>query len=148
MHIRTLCILTIAALLSACATTPVPIGEAKPVDGARLLAFKVAPSTPHGTMVVFRDVGFLGSACYYALSVNGTLAVRLGPGEVAKLYVPTGELLLRAGRDPMGAGLCALDQDNWTQRETIFRPNEIKDFRLSIDSNGKLDVQRADVGGK
>ncbi|MDP2026249.1 hypothetical protein [Sulfuriferula sp.] len=148
MHIRTLCILTIAALLSACATTPVPVGEAKPVDDTRLLAFKVAPSTPHGTMVVFRDVGFLGGGCYYALSVNGTLAVRLGPGEVAKLYVPTGELLLRAGRDPMGAGLCALDQDNWTQRETIFRPNEVKDFRLSIDSNGKLDVQRADVGGK
>ena len=134
--------------VAACATTPVSVGEAKPVDQGRLLAFKTEPPTEHGTLLVFRDVGFIGGGCYYALSINGTLAVRLGVGEVAKLYVPTGELLLRAGRDPMGGGLCGLDQDNWTQRETSFRANETKNFRLSIDANGKLDVQRSEDRGK
>lgn len=141
-------ILAIVALLSGCATTPVPVSQAIPVNQDRLLAFQVAPSTPHGTLVVFRDVGFIGGGCFYAFSVNGKLAVRLGVGEVATLYVPTGELLIRASRDPMGGGLCALDQNNWTQRETYFRPNEIKNFRLSIDANGKLDVQRSEDAGK
>jgi hypothetical protein len=148
MHHRTPYLFAIATLLSACSTTPVPIGEAKPVDEARLLAFKSAPSTPHGTLIISRDVGFLGRGCFYALSVNGTLAVRLGIGEIAKLYVPTGELLLRAGRDPMGGGFCGFDQDNWTHRETIVRPNEVKGFRFSIDANGKLDVQRSEDGRK
>lgn len=148
MHRQTPYLVAVAVLLSACATTPVPVGEAKPVDQSRLLAFKTQPATEHGTLLVFRDVGFIGAACYYALSVNGTLAVRLGVGEVATLYVPTGELLLRAGRDPMGGGVCGLGQDNWTQRETTFRASETKSFRLSIDANGKPDVQRSDDRGK
>ncbi len=141
MH-RRLCVLAIAALLSACATTPVPVTEAKKIDDNRVLAFNSAPPTPHGILRAYRDVGFLGSGCYSALSVNGTLAARLGTGETAILYVPVGELLLRIGRDPLGGGLCGMDQDNWTQRETTFRPNEVKSFRLSIDANGKLDIQR------
>ena len=145
---RRLFLLAIIGALSACATTPVPISEAKPIEAARLLAFKSAPAEPHGILRAYRDVGLIGSACYYALSVNGVLAARLGPGETVTLYVSTGELLIRAGGDPLGGGLCGLGQDNWTQRETTFKPNEIKSFRLSIDENGKLDVQRSEENGK
>ena len=138
------CLLVLTVAVYGCATTPVPVREAKPIEASRLVAFTSIPATPHGILKAYRDVGFLGGGCYYALSVNGILAARLGVGETATLYVPTGELLLRVGRDPRGGGLCGFDQDNWTQRETSFRPDEVKNFRLSIDANGKLDVQRSE----
>jgi hypothetical protein len=55
-----------------------------------------------------------------------------------------GEILLRAGRDPLGKGLCGLGQDEWTQRETVVHQGETKYFRLSIDQNGKTDIQRSE----
>jgi hypothetical protein len=58
--------------------------------------------------------------------------------------VNAGDVLLRVGRDPQGKGLCAFGKGEWTQRETVLRPDETKYFRLSIDANGKTDIQRGD----
>ena len=57
-----------------------------------------------------------------------------------------GELKLRlcAGRDPEGKGLCGIRQGEWTQRETTLKPGDLRYFRLSIDANGKPDIQRSD----
>ena len=54
------------------------------------------------------------------------------------------KLRLRAGRDPGGKGLCGMRQGERTQRETRLKPGELKYFRLSIDANGKPDIQRSD----
>ena len=51
---------------------------------------------------------------------------------------------MRAGRDPLGKGLSGLGQDDWTQRETVLRQGETKYFRLSIDVNGKTEIQRSE----
>ena len=72
------------------------------------------------------------------------LAARIDNSETATFVVPVGELVLRVGRDPSGRALCGMDKEEWTQRETIFRDGEKKYFRLSIDPNGKTDIQRAD----
>lgn len=130
--------------LAACATTPVPLLKAKPAPTERLLAFQGKSAGPSGTLVVTRDAGFLGGGCYYALSLNGTLAARLDVGEQASFFIAPGEVLLRAGRDPMGKALCGLGKDEWTQRETVIHAGETKFFRLSIDANGKTDLQRAE----
>lgn len=130
--------------LCGCATTPIPASTAKQVPDSRLLAFKAQPSGQFGTLVVTRDEGLLGSACFYAVSVNGVTAARLDVGEKATLFVEPGELVLRAGRDPQGKGVCSGDKDNWTQRETLLRANETKYFRLSLDANGKPDIQRGE----
>jgi hypothetical protein len=76
------------------------------------------------------------------LSINRTLAARLDVREVA--YIDPGEVLLRVAGDPQGQGLCGLGTDHWTQRETLFKPAETKHFRLTIDVNGQLDIQRSD----
>ncbi|MGV8921277.1 MAG: hypothetical protein ACOH2R_26460 [Pseudomonas sp.] len=137
-------IFCLAIGLMGCATTPMPITEAEQAPAARLLSFQSKPDGQSGTLVITRDAGFLGAGCYYAVSINGTLAARLDVGEKSAFFLAPGEVLLRAGRDPQGNALCALGQDEWTQRETLIRNNEVKLFRLSIDANGKTDIQRAE----
>lgn len=130
--------------LAGCATTPVTIEAAKQAPVSRLLAFQEERQSTTAILVVTRDEGFLGGGCYYSVAINGTLAARLDVGETSRFYAEPGEVLLRAGRDPQGKGLCGVVQDEWTQRETILRPNETKYFRLSIDANGKTDIQRSE----
>jgi hypothetical protein len=132
----------IPLLLSGCATTPIPLTEAKPAPSDRLLAYQDKNAETTSTLVVTRDGGFLGGGCYYAVSINGTLAARLDTGETSRFYLVPGEVVIRAGRDPQGKGMCSLGQDEWTERESILRQHETKLFRLSIDANGKTDIQR------
>lgn len=133
-----------ALLLSGCATTPLPSSQATPAPAERVLAFQEKSPANNASLVLTRDEGFLGSGCYYALWINGKLSARFATGETAVFFIEPGEHVLRAGRDPQGQGLCGVDSDNWTQRETILRANERKFFRLSLDQNGKLDVQRSE----
>lgn len=129
--------------LTGCASTPIPVSSAAPTPSERLLAFQVPIQGPSGTLVITRDKGLVGSACYFGFFINEVLAARLSPSETARFQVAPGELVLRSGRDPQGRGLCS-PQDEWTQRETTLRENEIKHFRLSIDVMGKTDIQRAE----
>lgn len=136
----------VAALsLTGCASEPTPRASATNAPRERVTAFQdAAQATDTGTIVVTRDTGFGGSGCFYAVSINGTLAARLDTGETSRFIVPAGEVLLRSGRDPQGKGLCAFAKAEWTQRETTLKPGETKLFRLSLDVNGKTDIQRAD----
>ena len=95
--------------------------------------------------MVTRDEGYVGSGCYLSFVINGTHAGRFDVAETAEFHVMPGELLLRVGPDLMGAMLCGLGKDYWTQRETVLRAGETKSFRLSTDANGRMDIQRADL---
>lgn len=136
--------LFVSLTLAGCATTPADHSKARPVPADRLVGFQSLVDGPSGTLVLTRDKGYLGSGCYAGFFVNEELAARIDNSETATFTVPTGELVLRVGGDPSGRGLCALSKEHWTQRETTFRSGEKKFFRLSIDMNGKLDIQRAD----
>lgn len=134
--------LALLFLISGCATTPMPLEDAKQIPAERVLAFQTSDDMKTATLTVIRDKGFVGSGCYTALWINQILAARLGTKEVAKFFVEPGELLLRAGRDPQGKGLCAIGQDWWVQRETILRLGEQKSFRLTIGVDGEYDIIR------
>jgi len=143
--VHILVILVIATIsLGGCATTPVSPSTAMQAPRDRLLAFQERTDETSATLVITRDQGLTGGACYYSVTLNGTVAARLDVGETARFYVPPGEILMRGGRDPLGKGLCGTGQDHWTQRETVVREGETKYFRLSIDVNGKVDIQRAE----
>jgi hypothetical protein len=120
------------------------VSTAKQTPPERVLAFQSKPEGPSGKLTIIRDTGFVGGGCYYTISINGTLAARLDTGEKSTFFVPVGEVLLRAGRDPLGNALCSVGQDEWTQRETIISSHDEKYFRLSIDANGKTDIQRTE----
>ena len=130
--------------LLGCATTPAPVGATRETPVERLIAFQAKPVGPSGLLIVTRDSGFIGSGCFYSVLINGTAAARLDTGEKASFYIPAGEVLVRAGRDPQGKALCSLGQSDWTQRETVLRANETKHFRLTIDANGRTDMQRGE----
>ena len=132
-------------LLSACATTPTPSVLAKPVPVERLLALQKPGQSTTAKVVVSRDQGYVGSACLLAFYIDGAIAARIDVGERATFFVRPGEVLLKVGWDPQGRGLCSFGSDNWTQRETVMKPEESKSFRLTIDQNAKLDVIRSDV---
>ena len=131
-------------ILTGCATTPPSLANIKPVPKERLYDFQTKTDKTTATLTVTRDSGFLGGGCFYAFSINSKLAARLNPAESTRFYVEPGELLIRTSRDPQGKGLCAIGQDDWTQRETIIHAGENKTFRMTIDQNGKADVMRSD----
>ncbi|WP_321965363.1 hypothetical protein [Paraburkholderia sp. J7] len=134
-----------AIALTGCATEPTPRTSSTSAPSERVTAYQTAaPGIDTGTLIVTRDSGFIGGGCFYAVSINGKLAARLDTGESSRFIVPAGEVLLRAGRDPQGKGLCSIGKSEWTQRETTLKPGETKLFRLSLDMNGKADIQRAD----
>lgn len=136
--------LLLARVLGGAATTSVAMFAAKQVPTERLLAFQVATGDKAASVTVIRDEGYIDSGCYYAMHINGVLAARLDVAEYARFYVEPGEIQFHAGRDPQGARLCGVQLDNWTHRETLLKPGEQKYFRLSIDANGKSDIQRTD----
>lgn len=133
-----------SVVLAGCATTPVPPSQATAVPDSRLYAFQQAATPDAASLVLTRDHGFIGSACYYALFINNTLAARFGQGEAATFYVKPSEVLLKYGRDPKGRGLCGTEKNQWSTKETIIKPEQTKHFRLTIDANGRPVVQRAD----
>lgn len=133
-----------AIILAGCATTATPTAEAEKAPVDRLLAYQDKKPATTSTIVITRDSGILGSGCYYAVQINGTVAARLGVGETSNFYVEPGDVLLGVGRDPDGGGICSLGNGNWTKRETVLRPNEVKLFRLTINGAGEPDIQRGD----
>lgn len=142
---RVLFAVLVSLVASGCATTPVPLSAARRAPPERVLAYQTGGGETSATLTIVRDEGYLGSGCYYAVYINRIFAARLDVAEYARFLVEPGEVLIRVGRDPQGKALCAADQDNWTQRETVLRAGEQKAFRMSIDVNGKLDVHRSDM---
>ena len=130
--------------LAACATSPTERAEATAIPANRLLAFQKPIVGRQAVLLVTRDSGFMGGGCYKSLWINGTLAARVDVSETARFFVEPGEVLIKVGRDPLGSGLCATGQDQYTQRETTLKVGESKSFRMSSDSNNLVDIQRAD----
>ena len=142
---RYLIIIAVSIVMLGCATTPTPISSAIPVPKERLLALQEKSSVNSGTIVVVRDEGFINGGCYLSFAINGALVGRFDVAEIAQFYVQPGEHMLRVSSDPQGKALCSYGYDTiWTQRETMLKPNDKKVFRLSIDANGKYDVQRVE----
>lgn len=134
-----------AILLTGCSTNPVAVKDATDVPAERVLWHTQAGNNSDlSKAVIIRDKGLPGAACFYALWIDGVIAARFNPGEKTTLMVNPGERVLKVGNDPQRKGLCALVPDDWTQRESVFKPAESKFFRLRIDENGKADIERTD----
>lgn len=130
--------------VSGCSTTPVPADRALPVSPDRVLAFQEKIPRATATIIVTRDEGILGSGCYLALFIDKQLSGRFASGEKATFFLEPGERLLRVGQDAQGSGLCAIPAEFGATRETTLRENETKYFRLLMEQNGTVDIQRSD----
>lgn len=117
---RFACIAAAATLTAACATTPVPSSDAKPVPAERIHAPDYLKAEPgRAFLVVTRDKGFRAGACTVGLYVDGTLVADLRPSEQIRLFVEEGEHVVGAdSRTP----LCFTQADQIAVTVTRAKP--------------------------
>jgi hypothetical protein len=120
-------------ILAGCSTSPIPSDQAAPVPASRLTAFQSKPTGQYGTLIVTRDSGFTGSACYTILYIDGKKSAEIGSGETAKFYLPVGERIIGANSTTMcGGGL--------KERSLVMGADDTKKYRISIDTSMSMDL--------
>ncbi|MBX8534520.1 hypothetical protein K5D33_07255 [Pseudomonas cichorii] len=127
-------------MLAGCSTSQVSADKAKPVPVDRVLAFSKKPSGPHGTVIVTRDTGFVGGACYVGVLIDGKFSARIDTGEVVRLYVPAGEHLIGLSGDEHSGGTCGWGSLR-KEQSTIVQDGSVKKFRIGGDTQAGLDIR-------
>lgn len=139
-------ILTAVALiaLAGCSTSQVPADKALQVPADRVLAYASKPTTPYGTIVVTRDTGLVGGACYVGVLIDGKFAVRIDTGEIVSLYVPVGEHLVGLVGDERSGGVCGWGELR-KEQSTSVTDGQLKRFRIGGDTNIGLDIRPSSI---
>jgi hypothetical protein len=126
---------------SGCATTTPTLAASKSVSADRILAFG-SPAGNSARLVVVRDRAFAGSIINYHLLVDGTLAAKVGGGEVVTLFVDPGERILEV-RHPSATMGAVGDSDTVRAEDGVacyFRINsdlgQIRLLRTTAESVG------------
>ncbi|MDR6394656.1 hypothetical protein [Herbaspirillum seropedicae] len=127
----------IAVALAGCATSPVPMTEARDVPPERVDKSLPQAASPFGTITVVRDSGFLGQGCYFGLYIDGELVARLANSERHTVTLPAGEHIL--GTAAVGRVLCARE-DERRETATIIKPGEHKIYRISARPSGEISI--------
>jgi hypothetical protein len=91
--------------LGGCATSPLPVSEARPVPADKMYAFKSQGTKAPGRLTIVRDDGFVGAGCDAMFYIDGQRAAKIGPGQKASFVLPAGEVNLGAGLAE--SGLCS-----------------------------------------
>lgn len=91
--------------LGGCATSPLPVSEARPVPAGEMYALKGQGTKDSGRLTIFRDDGFVGSGCDVVFYIDGQRAAKIGPGQKASFILSAGEVNLGIGLAE--SGLCA-----------------------------------------
>ena len=128
------------AMLAGCSTSQVSPDKAKAVPADRVLAFSRKPSGPHGTVIVTRDTGFVGGACYVGVLIDGKFSARIDTGEVVHLYVPVGEHLIGLSGDERSGGTCGWGSLR-KEQSTLVQDGGVKKFRIGGDTQVGLDIR-------
>lgn len=136
---KTLVALSLIAL-AGCSTTQVPTDKAVRVPTDRVLAYASKPTEPYGTIVVTRDTGLVGGACYVGILVDGRFSARIDTGEIVSLYVPVGEHLVGLVGDEQSGGVCGWGELR-KEQSTTLSTGQVKRFRIGGDTNIGLDIR-------
>ena len=128
-------ILCSAIVLSAsgCMTKPPRADQLRQPPAERLLTHQ-SVSDGDSSIVVTRDVGYAGSGCYAAVFIDGVVAAKLGTGERAHFYVPSGDHVL--GTWSTGAALCGYREGKDRKEVSVsLKPGDNRRFRITINPN-------------
>jgi hypothetical protein len=139
-------ILTAMALiaLAGCSTSQVTADKALQVPADRILAYAAKPPAPYGTIVVTRDTGWVGGACYVGILIDGKFSARIDTGEVVSLYVPVGEHLVGLVGDEISGGVCGWG-DLRKEQSANVSIGQVKRFRIGGDTNIGLDIRPSSI---
>lgn len=133
---------TIAALLAAvvmggCASHTVSRYTARPVPQDRLLAYQVKPTGPSAQIVLVRDAGMSGAACFFAVHVDQVLAARIDTGEIVTLHVPAGAVHLHvAAGDPLSSLCGGGPATSFANRELVLADGDAVTFSILPPGRG------------
>lgn len=89
------------------------------------------------TLTIFRDKGFVGSACGHDFFVNGVKSFTINDKEFIDLKLPPGNYFFRIDT---GKALCT---NVSLSLETVLRKNELREYRISISAAGQIGFSRA-----
>lgn len=131
---KLLLIIFVSLGLIGCSTTPPSQNEIKNVPMDRVFSYQNNDSS---NIIVVRDKGIVGSACFINFFINGKESAKLETKERASFYVPSGEIILGASLE--GRGLCSFNAPR-RERSFILKVGDVRYFRLSIDPNGNTDI--------
>ena len=116
--------LVLLTMLDGCATTPVETSEASPVAPGRVFAGEQLTGRPgKATLIIKRDNGFQGSACYLRISVDAAPVADLGRGEKLVLHLEPGNHSLAVSSKSICAGRAA-------ETNTILVAGQTTTFRV------------------
>ncbi|MBL7231614.1 MAG: hypothetical protein JJK56_26935 [Pseudomonas sp.] len=122
----------VAALITGCATSPVPSDKARQAPSERVIGYQ-KPVPGGGSLIVTRDTGFQGGGCFATIFLNGAPVAKLDTGEKAVFEVPSGEWLLGAALD--GSALCAANPERM-ETSVVLKQGLQKKFRVFIPAGG------------
>jgi len=126
----------LALSLAACATQPVSIQQAAAVPAGRVLARQwLEPAQYTGSLVIKRDVGFMGSACTVRVFIDAVPVVDLAPAEKVELFVPLGDHIVGATSPNAFCGGGA------SETAVVVVPERQKILRIASGQSGDLYLQ-------
>jgi hypothetical protein len=121
--------------LTACATTPLTIGQAVAVPDSRILAPQwLAQASNTGSLVVKRDSGFMGSACTIRVFVDAVPVADLAPSEKIEIYVDLGEHSVVATSN----GICG---GGTSEAAVVIMPERQRILRIASGQSGDIYLQ-------
>ncbi len=88
-------------------------------------------------LIVVRDKGYLGSACFTGVYLNNIKAAVLDPGEKATFYLKPGEWNVAV----KGEGKMCISDAVPSGRDINLNANQTKAVRLFADPSGNVDVK-------
>lgn len=131
-------VIVFTLVIAGCATQMPRYSEVLPVPYDRVYAFQ---NTADGdtTVVVTRDKGFIGSACYFGLFVDGELVAKLETGERVRMHLPHGRH--RFGTWTVGRALCGdRPSKDRSEIDVTLKPGETRFYRILVDKGG-IDIR-------
>jgi len=115
-------------VLAGCTTKPVETSVAKNVPGGRVFNKEIMESADNkGTVIVKRDSGHVGNACYSILYLDGKQIAYLDSAEKLIFYVPSGDHLI--GAEPKG--LCS---GSLSEQKIMVGAGKTQTYRVGYDS--------------
>jgi hypothetical protein len=126
----------LALSLTACATRPITIDQAKAVPPFRILAPQWLLEAPYtGSLIIKRDSGFMGSACTIRVFVDAVPVADLAPSEKVELFVALGEHIVGAVSNGIFCGGGAFEA------AVVIGPERQKILRIASGQSGDIYLQ-------
>lgn len=114
--------------IAGCTTTPIPTNKAVDVPSERVFNKTLLnDGADRGAVIVKRDSGHVGNACYSIVYMDGKEIAYLDPGEKFEFYPPVGDHIL--GAQPKG--MCG---GSTSELSITVRSGEKHTFRVGYDS--------------